>query len=121
MKNLILVLLALSLSACGFQIVDPGYRGIETSLGKIVGEPLPEGLHFYNPFTSDIEEFSIRQDTWASKTAIAKMKLASGPPRETARRFIGPNSVYALPTSFTGAASVFAGAASVVSRVSVGA
>lgn len=70
MRNLIFALIALSLTACGFEVVDPGHRGIETNLGKVVGEPLPEGLHFYNPFTSDIKEFNVRQETWASKTSI---------------------------------------------------
>lgn len=70
MKRFFAALTILLLTACGFEIVDPGYRGIETNLGKVVGEPLPEGLHFYNPFTSDIKEFNVRQDTWSNKTSI---------------------------------------------------
>lgn len=70
MKKIALALIAINLTACGFEVVDPGYRGIETNLGKVVGEPLPEGLHFYNPFTSDIKEFNIRQETWSTKTTI---------------------------------------------------
>lgn len=68
--KVILTLVVMFLTSCGFEVVDPGHRGIETNLGKVVGEPLPEGLHFYNPFTSDIKEFSVRQDTWNSKTSI---------------------------------------------------
>lgn len=70
MKKILLIISTLTLTGCGFEVVDPGHRGIETNLGKVVGEPLPEGLHFYNPFTSDIKEFSVRQETWASKTSI---------------------------------------------------
>jgi regulator of protease activity HflC (stomatin/prohibitin superfamily) len=71
MKKIILILASsLLFTACGFEIVDPGYRGIETNLGKVIGEPLPEGLHFYNPFTSSIKEFNIRQETWSTKTII---------------------------------------------------
>lgn len=70
MKKLTLTILTLALSSCGFEIVDPGYRGIETNLGKVVGEPLEEGLHFYNPFTSDIKEFNVRQETWNHNTSI---------------------------------------------------
>lgn len=70
MKYLLLAAMVLGLSSCGFEIVDPGYRGIETNLGKVVGQPLEEGLHFYNPFTSDIKEFNVRQDTWSQKTSI---------------------------------------------------
>lgn len=70
MEKLLLVVLTLSLYSCGFEVVDAGYRGIETNLGKVVGQPLPEGLHFYNPFTSDIKEFNVRQETWNHKTSI---------------------------------------------------
>jgi regulator of protease activity HflC (stomatin/prohibitin superfamily) len=70
MKSLALIILAMFLTGCGFEIVDPGYRGIETNLGKVVGEPLAEGLHFYNPLTSDIKEFNVRQETWSANTSI---------------------------------------------------
>ena len=67
---LLLVVAALTLTGCGFEIVDTGYRGIETRFGEVVGEPLPEGLHFYNPFTSDIREYAVRQETWKTTTSI---------------------------------------------------
>lgn len=70
MKIILIITAILTLSSCGFEVVDPGYRGIETNLGKVVGEPLAEGLHFYNPFTSDVKEFNVRQETWTSKTAV---------------------------------------------------
>lgn len=70
MKKLSLTLMTLLLTSCGFEIVDPGYRGIKTNLGQVIGEPLSEGLHFYNPFTSDIKEFNVRQETLSNKTSI---------------------------------------------------
>lgn len=71
MKNaLMLIALTLTLSACGFEVVDTGYRGIYVRFGEVVGEPLPEGLHFYNPFTADIKEYGVREQKWASKTSI---------------------------------------------------
>lgn len=70
MKYVILAIIALNLTACGFEVVDTGYRGIETRFGEVVGDPLPEGLHFYNPITSNITEYSVRQETWANKTSI---------------------------------------------------
>jgi len=60
MKRLLL-LLPLCLGACGFEIVDTGRRGVSVNLGKVVGEPLPEGMHFYNPFTSSIVEIDVQQ------------------------------------------------------------
>ena len=53
------VLMSMTVS-CGFEIVDTGHRGIETRFGEVVGKSLPEGLHFYNPFTSNITELDVR-------------------------------------------------------------
>ncbi len=46
----------LSLSGCGFEVVDTGDRGVKTTFGKVDMEAgsLPEGLYFYNPFVSSI-------------------------------------------------------------------
>lgn len=62
-------LLAVLTSGCGFEVVDTGFRGIETRFGEIQGQPLPEGLHFYNPFTSDIREIDVREQKLEEKTA----------------------------------------------------
>lgn len=59
--KLILLAALLTLASCGFEVVDTGRRGIMTSMGQVVGEPLPEGLHFYNPMTSDIVEVNVRE------------------------------------------------------------
>lgn len=59
-----LVLLSLfTLASCGFEIVDTGNRGVLTNMGKVVGEPLPEGLQFYNPFSEDVHEMNVRETT----------------------------------------------------------
>ncbi len=60
-KVCLILVASLGLSACGFEIVDTGYRGVKTTFGEVIGEPLPEGLHFYNPFTSDITEIEVRE------------------------------------------------------------
>ncbi len=70
MKKLVLVLIALNLSACGFNVVDTGTRGIKVRLGEVIGEPLSEGLYFYNPFTTSIHEYSVREEKWTQKTEI---------------------------------------------------
>lgn len=74
MKKLLTVsAVILSLSGCGFEIVDTGNRGIETRFGEVVGEPLPEGMQFYNPLTSNISEMSVRTQTWTvDSTAYTK-------------------------------------------------
>lgn len=53
--------LLLLTSACGFTTVDEGYRGITTRFGKVIDEPLTPGLHFYNPFTTSVGEFEVRE------------------------------------------------------------
>lgn len=70
LKMSLVLIVSLFLSACGFEVVDTGMRGVETRFGAVQGEPLPEGLHFYNPFTSSIIEYSVKQEKWAEKTAI---------------------------------------------------
>lgn len=69
MNKILLGLLMLALTACGFEQVDTGYRGIETRYGEVQGEPLPEGLHFYNPFTSDIVEYPVRQQKYEEEVS----------------------------------------------------
>lgn len=74
MKKLSLILSTLILSsfltACGFEVVDTGHRGIRVDLGKVEGDSLIEGLYFYNPFTSSIVEYSVQQETWTDTTAV---------------------------------------------------
>lgn len=67
---LIAALTVASLTGCGFEVVGTGSRGIKTRFGEVIGEPLPEGLHFYNPITTSVSEYSVQQDTWQDKTAI---------------------------------------------------
>lgn len=50
------------LSGCGCEQIDTGHRGVKTHFGKIVGEPLGEGLEFYNPFTENVVELSVREE-----------------------------------------------------------
>lgn len=74
MKRIVLALLAIAtvsiLTGCGFEVVDTGRRGIRVELGKVEGEPLAEGLYWYNPFTSSIVEYSVQQETWKDKTSV---------------------------------------------------
>lgn len=65
-----LILMLASLTACGIEVVDTGARGVKTRFGEVVGDPLPEGLYFYNTFTSRIIEYEVREDKWSDKTAI---------------------------------------------------
>ena len=69
-KVIALIIIATGLSACGFEIVDTGYRGVETTFGKVEGEPLPEGIYFYNPLTSDIVELNVKTQSYGGETSV---------------------------------------------------
>jgi regulator of protease activity HflC (stomatin/prohibitin superfamily) len=68
MKKLMVLVTLLAMTGCGFEIVDTGFRGVETRFGKVASESLPEGLYFYNPFTSDIIEMNVQEQKWSEKT-----------------------------------------------------
>lgn len=64
----VLITLVVMVSGCGFKIVDTGHRGVETKFGKFQGDTLDEGLHFYNPFSSNIVELSVREEKFERTT-----------------------------------------------------
>ncbi len=61
---------ALVLGLNSYEIVDTGYRGVQTRFGEVVGEPLPEGLHFLNPFTTKIKEITVREEKFEGVTPV---------------------------------------------------
>jgi regulator of protease activity HflC (stomatin/prohibitin superfamily) len=64
MKSILLFAAIMTLSGCGWQTVDTGHRGVETRFGKVMSESLPEGLYWYNPFTSDVIQMDTRVQKW---------------------------------------------------------
>lgn len=69
MKNVTMILaIAASLSGCGFEVVNEGYRGVYKYNGAVMGEPLPPGLHFYNPVFAGIDEFDVMERKQEGKT-----------------------------------------------------
>lgn len=66
----LLIFMATQLTACGFEIVDTGHRGVKRVLKKVEGEPLGEGLHFYNPFTTSITEMYVREYNFKAQTEV---------------------------------------------------
>src|SRR5262245_31216011 len=56
----IFAIVAVSIAGCGIKVVDTGQRGIKTRFGEVVSQSLPEGLYFFNPFTSAIIEMDTR-------------------------------------------------------------
>ena len=56
----IIAVVIVSVGGCGIKMVDTGHRGIETRFGSVVSGSLPEGLYFFNPFTTQMVEMDTR-------------------------------------------------------------
>lgn len=100
MKHVLLVLTLLGVSACGFQTVNEGNRGIETKFGKMIGEPLSPGLHFYNPFTSDIFEMPVREEALKSSTSCFTKDTQNVVIEFTVTYYPDPSKIGQLYTQF---------------------
>jgi prohibitin 2 len=59
----ILVFVAIILGSTGTYIVQPGFRGVEVTLGKVTPKFKSEGFGFKQPFITHIQPVSIRQQT----------------------------------------------------------
>ncbi len=59
----ILIFVAIIVSSTATYVVNPGYRGIEVTLGKVSPVFKPEGFGWKTPFVTHIVPMSIRQQT----------------------------------------------------------
>ncbi len=57
----LLVFSILILMSSGTYVVQPGFRGVEVTLGKVSPEFKPEGFGFKTPFVTEVRPMSIRQ------------------------------------------------------------
>ncbi|HEX3717857.1 MAG TPA: prohibitin family protein [Verrucomicrobiae bacterium] len=55
------------MAAAGTYVVQPGYRGVEVTMGKVSSAFKPEGFGFKSPFVTTIYPVSIRQQTQDDK------------------------------------------------------
>jgi len=53
-------IMTLGLATCSMETVDTGHRGVFVTYGKPTSQ-VSEGLHFYNPLTTDLVEMDVRQ------------------------------------------------------------
>jgi prohibitin 2 len=58
-----------SVGFMGIKIIDTGHRGVKVTFGKIQGESFPEGIYFFNPFTSSVVELDIRENKLEGATS----------------------------------------------------
>jgi prohibitin 2 len=59
----LLIFVAITLLSTGTYIVQPGFRGVEVTLGKVTPKFKSEGFGFKQPFITHIQPVSIRQQT----------------------------------------------------------
>lgn len=64
----IALVFALIIASCSATTVDTGHRGIKVRFGEVMGEPLPEGIYFVNPFTTHVTEMDTRVIKWSAET-----------------------------------------------------
>jgi len=62
-----IVVLAI-LGSCSMETVETGNRGAKVTFGKVSDKVLIEGLYFVNPFTTHVEQLSIRSNKWNANT-----------------------------------------------------
>jgi prohibitin 2 len=63
----ILVFVVVIMAASGTYVVNPGYRGVEVTMGKVSDAFKPEGFGLKQPFVTSIYPVSIRQQTAEDK------------------------------------------------------
>ena len=63
----ILIFVAVIMASSGTYVIQPGYRGVEVTLGKVSPAFKPEGFGFKAPFITEIYPVSIRQQTSEEK------------------------------------------------------
>src|ERR1043165_9231576 len=56
-------------------VVNPGERGVQVTLGKVLPQFEPEGLGFKTPFITHIHPVSVRQQTKGMKAECYSMDL----------------------------------------------
>lgn len=97
MKNWVLLFaMSLAMTSCGCQQIETGTVGIEKTWKEVQPKALTSGFHWYNPFSTDIEEFDIKEtridiDTlcYTKDTQTAKITMS-------VNVSIDPNAVISL-------------------------
>ncbi len=63
----ILVFVAVIVASSGTYIVQPGFRGVEVTMGRVSAQPKRDGFGFRAPFVTTVYPVSIRQQTAQDK------------------------------------------------------
>lgn len=93
-KIALLMLVAISMSACGFTVVETGERGVKTTYGKVDGSALTEGLQFYRPWSQDIVRMNIQTQKWQHTTSAYTADVQTANIDFTLNYNLDPNPKY---------------------------
>ena len=96
MKYVVMLLALIMLASCGFEVVDTGYRGVQTRFGKVTGGSLEEGMHFYNPATSNITEMDVREQRWNEDTLAYTKDVQNVKVSFTLNYYLEPTKVHEI-------------------------
>jgi regulator of protease activity HflC (stomatin/prohibitin superfamily) len=64
------ILITISIILNSFKLVDTGNRGIEVRFGRVIEKSLSEGFYFFNPVTSKIIEYPVKEQAISSRTIV---------------------------------------------------
>ncbi|MBR4931579.1 MAG: prohibitin family protein [Alphaproteobacteria bacterium] len=93
---LAVILLGVGISFSGITVIDTGYRGIKTRFGEVVGEPLSEGIYFYNPITTDIKPIDTKVQRLSLKMSSYTKDVQQADLSVTVNSSVDDNSAHLL-------------------------
>ena len=93
---LAVVLLGVGISFSGITVIDTGFRGIKTRFGEVVGEPLSEGIYFYNPITTDIKPIDTKVQRLSLKMSAYTKDVQQADLAITVNNSVDDNSAHLL-------------------------
>jgi len=70
-----ILVVAMLVTGCGWGVVDPGERAVFARFGEIWEQCYPEGLYWYNPFTTDMYEIDVKVQAAGFKADAASRDL----------------------------------------------
>lgn len=75
---LVVLLPILALGMCtGHGRVDTGNVGLWNKFGRVSDQYVTEGLYFYNPFTTKLEQMSVQTTPWKAQTPVYTKDIQS--------------------------------------------
>jgi prohibitin 1 len=65
---LLCLLMVTTMTGCGYTTLEPGERGVKVEMGKLDRAVLKNGITYYNPITTQVYEYDIKQHMVTGET-----------------------------------------------------